>query len=142
MIATDEVRRLKMESRFETLVTPWTNEDEAEDIAFNTVWNSKCCNLGFVAGRGAEFFKLAEERILIQSSLKSKAQKTGEITAARQVAKSEQPLKVGDSGKRAVEKVTPVSKPKKSKLEPVSKATDTILEVNASFASESAVIAT
>jgi hypothetical protein len=147
MITTDEVRRLKMESRLETLVTPWTNEDEAEDIAFNTVWNSKCCNLGFVAGRGAEFFKLAEERIQIQTALKSKAQKTGEITAARQRAKSEQPLKVGDSGKRAakiekVEKDTPVRKPKKSKLEPVSKATDTILEVNASSASESAVIAT
>ncbi len=147
MIATDEVRRLKMESRFETLVTPWTNEDEAEDLAFNTVWNSKCCYLGFVAGRGAEFFKLAEERILIQSSLKSKAQKTGEITAARQLAKSEQPLKVGDSGKRAakiekVEKDTPVSKPKKSKLEPAPKAKDTILAVDASSASESAVIKT
>ena len=147
MIATDEVRRLKMESRFETLVTPWTHEDEANDIAYQTVWNSKCCNLGFVAGEGADFFKLAEERIQIQTALKSKAQKTGEITAARQRAKSEQPLKVGDSGKRAakiekVEKVTPVSKPKKSKLEPVSKATDTILEVNASSASESAVIAT
>ena len=73
---------------------------------------------------------MAEERILIQRSLKSKAQKDGEITATRQVAKNEQPLKVGDSGKRAakigkVEKDTPVSKPKKSKLEPVSKATDT-----------------
>ena len=105
-------------------------------------------SVGFVAGEGAQFFKLAKERIQIQRSLKSKAQKAGEITAARQLAKSEQPLRVGDSGKRAakiekaVEKGTPVSKQKKSKVEPVSKATDTILEVNASSASESAVIAT
>ena len=57
MIATNEVRRLKRESQFEILVTPWTHEDEAEEIAYNSVWNTKSYNLGFVAGRGEEFFK-------------------------------------------------------------------------------------
>ena len=79
-----------------TLVTPWTHEDEAKDIAFNTVWNTKCCNLGFVAGRGEEFFKLADERIQIQTALKSMVQKAGDIKAARLLARSSQPLKVGD----------------------------------------------
>ena len=61
MIATDEVRQLKKESRFETLVTPWTHEDEAEDIAFNSVWSTKSCNLGFVSGKGEIFLKMVED---------------------------------------------------------------------------------
>ena len=36
MIATDEVHQLKIESRFETLVTPWTHEDEAEATVYGT----------------------------------------------------------------------------------------------------------
>ena len=147
MIATDEVRRLKRESLFDILVTPWTHEDEAENIAYNTIWNTKSCNLGFVAGRGEEFFKLVAEKIQIQTDVKIKAQKTGEIAAARLLAKSAQPYKLGGNLKRAakvekLEKGTPVIKPKKSKLEPASKAKDTILAVNASSASESAVIET
>ena len=59
MIATaDEIRQLKKESHFETLVNPWTHEDEAGDIAFNTVWNTKSCNLGFVSGKGEEIFQV------------------------------------------------------------------------------------
>ena len=145
MIATDEVRLLKKEGYYDDLITPWTNEDEPGDIAFNTVWNTKCCNLGFVLGKGEDFFKLVKERVQIQTDTKSKATKANAIGAARERAKRAQPLKVGGNLKRAakvekVEKGTPVIKQKKSKLEPASKAKDTILAVDASFASESAVI--
>jgi hypothetical protein len=147
MKTTEEIRQLKKERHYETLVTPWTNEDEADDIAFNSVWNSKSCNLGFVSGRGAEFFKSVKERIVIQKGNKSKAAKANAIGAAREVAKSEQPLKVGGNLKRAaklekLENDTLVIQPKKSKKEPASKAKDTILEVNVSSASESAVVET
>jgi hypothetical protein len=90
MIATDEVRRLQREAQFETLITPWTNEDEAEDIAHTTVWNMKSCNLGFVAGKGEVFYKLVKERIQIHNNVKTKAQKTGDVAAARLLAKSTQ----------------------------------------------------
>ena len=136
MIATDEVRLLKKEGYYDDLITPWTNEDEPGDIVFNTVWNTKCCNFGFVLGKGEDFFK---------TDIKSKATKVNAIGAARERAKRAQPLKVGGNLKRAakvekVEKGTPVIKQKKSKLEPASKAKDTILAVDASSASESAVI--
>jgi hypothetical protein len=145
MIATDEVRLLKKEGYYDDLITPWTNEDEPGDIVFNTVWNTKCCNFGFVLGKGEDFFRLVKERVHIQTDIKSKATKANAIGAARERAKRAQPLKVGGNLKRAakvekVEKGTPVIKQKKSKLEPASKAKDTILAVDASSASESAVI--
>ncbi len=122
-------------------------EDEPGDIAFNTVWNTKCCNLGFVLGKGEDFLKLVKEWVQIQTDIKGKATKANAIGAARERAKRAQPLKVGGNHKRAakVEKLemdTPVIKPKKSKLEPAPKAKDTILAVDASSASESAVIKT
>ena len=145
MIATDEVRRLQREAQFETLITPWTNEDEADDIAHTTVWNTKSCNLGFVAGKGEDFYKLVKERIQIHTNVKTKAQKTGDVAAARLLAKSTQPYKLGGDLKREskvakLEIDTPVIKQKKSKLEPASKAKDTMLAVDESSASESAVI--
>ncbi len=145
MIATDEVRRLKTEAQFETLITPWTLEDTADNIAYTTVWNTKSCNLGFVAGKGAAFFKLVKERIQIHTNVKTKAQKTGDVAAARLIAKSTQPYKLGGDLKREskvakLEMDTSVIKQKKSKLEPALQAKDTILAVHASSASESAVI--
>ena len=122
MIATDEVRLLKKEGYYDDLITPWTNEDEPGDIAFNTVWNTKCCNLGFVLGKGEDFFKLVKERVQIQTDIKSKATKANNaIGAARERAKRAQPLKVGGNQKRAakVEKLemdTPVVKPKKKEV--------------------------
>ena len=88
MNATDDARRLKHESHFETLVTPWTDADEAGDIAYNAVWATKACNLGFVSGKGAEFYKLVDERVRIETDSKNKAQKNGSIAAARQRAKA------------------------------------------------------
>ena len=88
-----------------------------------------------------------EERINIQTNLKSKAQKAGAITAARLRAKSVQPLKLGLGLKRAAKleklEIDPlVIQPKKTTLEPASKAENTILDVDTSSASESAVIET
>ena len=121
MIATDEVRLLKKEGYYDDLITPWTNEDEPGDIAFNTVWNTKCCNLGFVLGKGEDFFKLVKERVQIQTDIKSKATKANAIGAARERAKRAQPLKVGGNLKRAakmekLEMDTPVVKQKKKEV--------------------------
>ena len=88
MIATDEVRLLKKEVYYDDLITPWTKEDEPGDIVFNTVWNTKCCNFGFVLGKGEDFFK---------TDIKSKATKVNAIGAARERAKRAQPLKVATS---------------------------------------------
>ena len=76
-------------------------EDEPGDIAFNTVWNTKCCNLGFVLGKGEDFFKLVKERVQIQIDIKSKAANANAIEAARERAKRAQPLNVGGNHKRA-----------------------------------------
>ena len=101
MIATDEVRLLKKEGYYDDLITPLTNEDEADDIAYNTVWKTKCCNLGFVSGKGEDFFKLVKERVQIQIDIKSKAANANAIEAARERAKRAQPLNVGGNHKRA-----------------------------------------
>ena len=101
MIATDEVRLLKKEGYYDDLITPLTNEDEADDIAYNTVWKTKCCNLGFVSGKGEDFFKLVKERVQIQIDIKSKAANANAIEAARERAKRAQPLNVGGNHNRA-----------------------------------------
>ena len=139
MNATDEVRRLKHESHFETIVTPWKTLDEAKDIAYNSVWNAKCSNLGFTSGLGEEFYKLTEERIQIETDVKSKAQKAGEISQARQRAKSAQPLRVGGNMKREAkpEVDTSSSDAKKKKSKKSAVIEDPILMVKTSISNES-----
>ncbi len=139
MKATDDVRRLKHDSHFETTVTPWTTADEARAIAYNSVWNTKACNLGFSSGLGAEFYKLVEQRIQIETDAKSKAQKAGLVAAARLKAKSEQPLKVGGNMKREAKLEIGVPSPAAKKTKPVVPAVvaDPILMLKTSISNES-----
>ena len=139
MIAADDLRRLKNEEHYDDIVTPWTHEDEAGSIAFNTVWNTKACNLGFVSGLGEGFFKLVGERIQIETDSKTKAQKAGAMSAARSRAKSAQPLKVGGNMKRAAKQEvdTPSSDAKKKKPLVSAVKEDPILMVKTSISNES-----
>ena len=139
MEATDDVRRLKHESHFETVVTPWTDLDDAKAVAYNTVWNTKSCNLGFVSGKGEVFLKLVEERIQIETDAKSKAQKAGLMAAARLKAKSEQPLKVGGNMKREAKLEVGTPSPAAKKPKPVVPVVvaDPILMAKTSISNES-----
>ena len=108
-------------------------------IAFNSVWNTKACNLGFVSGLGEGFFKLVGERIQIETDSKTKAQKAGAMSAARSRAKSAQPLKVGGNMKRAAKQEvdTPSSDAKKKKPLVSAVKEDHILMAKTSISNES-----
>jgi len=113
--------------------------DEAGDIAYNAVWATKACNLGFVSGKGAEFYKLVDERLRIETDSKNKAQKNGSIAAARQRAKSAQPLKVGGNMKREAKQEVDTPSPAAKKTKPVVPAVvaDPILMLKTSISNES-----
>ena len=88
-------------------------------IVFNSVWNTKACNLGFVSGTGEAFFKLFDARIQIEADSKSKAQKAGATSAARLRANSAQPLKGGGNMNRAAKQEVDTSSSDAKKKETI-----------------------
>ncbi len=87
----------------DAILEAWTQEDEAEQIAHDLVWNSRCCNIGFVQGNGAAFFDLVESKRVAKQADKDKAAKKNSVTEERKKQTAAQPVRMPQGLKRARE---------------------------------------
>lgn len=83
------------------VTVPWTSEDDANQIANDTVWNSVYCNIPFVQGRGEDFFKLVKEKQVVAREKLEIARKKNKVTEMRALESANQPVKLKGALKRA-----------------------------------------